>query len=434
MTAESGHFRLGVNYLPPGAGMAWLKPYHPALTRMHFRRAAGAGFDSVRVFLPWEDAQPAAGTVDPAVLGHLVDVADTAGETGVELIVTLFTGHMSGVNWIPSWATGLGYRDRRFRVVSGGRVQPDKSGLRNWYTDPEVTAAQERLAGAAARALAGHPAVWAWDLGNENSNCTVPPDRPAGDAWLERMAGAIRVADPGRPITIGTHMEDLEEDRGIGPAEVARHCDFVCMHGYPIYAGWAEGPTDHHLLPFLARVTRWLSGGADVLFEEFGLPTAPDTLAAEGQLSPHGPPLAGRPTSQGESAACPPPLRSGGLPVSPGEAGPPLVSEASAAAYTGRSLDALRAAGCTGALLWCFSDYDEALHKLPPLDLATHERSFGVWRADGSPKPALAEVTRRVGVETVPPPPAGWLDIDPEEFRASPREQLVRLYRRYRAW
>jgi endo-1,4-beta-mannosidase len=395
MTAEPGPFRLGVNYLPPGAGMAWLRPYDPALTRAHFRRAAGAGFDSVRVFLPWEDAQPAAGTVDPTVLGHLVDVADAAAEGGVELIVTLFTGHMSGVNWIPAWATGSGARDPRFRVITGGRVQPDGAGLRNWYTDPEVTAAQERLAGAAARALAGHPAIWAWDLGNENSNCTVPPDRLAGEAWLERMAGAIRAADPGRPVTIGTHMEDLEEDRGIGPAEAARHCDFVCMHGYPIYAGWAEGPTDDHLLPFLAQVTRWLSGGADVLFEEFGLPTVPDTQPARA----------------------------------------PFVREASAAAYTARSLDALREAGCTGALLWCFSDFDEALFRLPPLDLAIHERSFGVWRADGSPKPALEEVTRRVGVDVLPPPGAGWLDIDPGEFRASPREQLTRLYRRFRgAW
>ena len=81
---------------------------------------------------------------------------------------------MSGVNWIPAWATGWGACDRRFRVVAGRKVQPGKGGLRNWYTDPEVTAAQERLAGAAARALAGHPAIWAWDLGNENSNvCMV---------------------------------------------------------------------------------------------------------------------------------------------------------------------------------------------------------------------------------------------------------------------
>jgi endo-1,4-beta-mannosidase len=391
MTSGIGIFRLGINYLPPRAGMAWLRRYDPAATRRHFRRARAAGFDSVRVFVPWEDAQPGPSAVDTATLGHLVDAADAAGEERVDLIVTLFVGHMSGVNWIPAWATGDGGRDRRFRVIAGGTVQDDATGLRNWYADPDVTAAQELLARSTAGALAGHPAIWAWDLGNENSNCTVPQDRRQGEAWLERMTAAIRTADPGRPVTVGLHMEDLEEDRGIGPAEAARHCDFICMHGYPIYAGWAAGPTDHHLLPFLALVTRWLGGGADVLFEEFGLPTGTAPAAL------------------------------------------PLVSEPAAAAYTGCALDELRTAGCIGALLWAFSDYDPALHSQPPLDAAAHERSFGLWRSDGSPKPALAEVTPRVGREVLVPPTVSWLDIDPEEFWASPRRQLIRLYRRYRA-
>jgi len=381
--------------------MAWLRPYEPASTRSDLRLAAEAGLDSVRVFLPWEDAQPEPGTVDPAALGHLVDVADAAAEAKVELIVTLFVGHMSGVNWIPPWATGGADGDPRFRVIAGGRVQPAERGLRNWYSDPEIAGAQERLARAAAGALAGHSAVWAWDLGNENSNCTIPPDRLTADSWLERMTDAIRTADPGRPITLGMHMEDLEEDRRIGPAEAARHCDFVSMHGYPIYADWATGPTDHHLPPFLALVTRWLAGGADVLFEEFGLPTRPTRPT--------------RPTGAND-------LRN-----------PHLVDESSAATYTGLVLDGLRTAGCTGALLWCFADYVEALHDLPPLELATHERSFGLWRSNGSPKPALAEVTQRVQLEVMPPPATPWLDIDVEEFEASRREQLVRLYHRYRA-
>ncbi|GAC1369618.1 MAG: cellulase family glycosylhydrolase [Actinomycetota bacterium] len=392
-TAEPGSFRLGVNYLPPRSGMAWLRPYQPKLTRSHFRRMACAGFDSVRVFLPWEDAQPSPGSVDPRVLNHLVDVADAAAQCGVELIVTLFTGHMSGVNWIPRWATGPGARDRRFRVVAGGEVQDGAAGLRNWYSDPEVVKAQERLAGSCAAALAGHPALWAWDLGNENSNCTVPAHERDGLAWLERMTAALRRQDPGTPVTIGTHMEDLEEDRAMGPAEAARYCDFVCMHGYPIYANWARGPTDHHLLSFLALITRWLAGGKDVLFEEFGLPTA-----------------------------------------SPGQPGAaPLVAESAAARYTGDALDALRAAGCTGALLWCFADYEPALHDRPPLDLAIHERSFGLWRADGAPKPSLAQISLRMGQKLLPPPETGWLDIAVEQFQAARRTELLRLYARYRA-
>lgn len=371
--------------------MAWLSDYDPAVTRRDFLRAASAGFDSIRIFVRWEDVQPTASTIDTAILGRLVDVADAAMDADVTLVVTLFVGHMSGVNWIPAWATGGAGGDRRFRVVSGGRAGA-AAGLRNWYADAEIVAAQERLATAAAATLAGHPGVWAWDLGNENSNCTIPPDRGAGEAWLERMTGAIRISDPGRPITIGIHMEDLEEDRKLGPAEAARWCDFVSMHGYPIYANWSAGPTDDELLPFLAAITRWLAGGAPILFEEFGLPTG------------------SRPAAES----------------------PVLVSEAAAAAYTGRALDGLRRAGCIGAMLWCFADYVAALDAVPPFDLAVHERSFGLWRADGSPKPAVAEVSARAGSVQVPSSsPVGWLDIDQDTFFGDRSFHLARLYRRF---
>ena len=73
-------------------------------------------------------------------------MADAAGQAKVELVVTLFTGHMSGVNWIPAWATGGGYRDPRFRVIAGGRVQPGEAGLRNWYADPGIAAVEHHAA------------------------------------------------------------------------------------------------------------------------------------------------------------------------------------------------------------------------------------------------------------------------------------------------
>ena len=183
------------------------------------------------------------------------------------------------------------------------------------------------------------------------------------------MATAVRSSDPGRPLTIGIHMEDLEEDRQIGPAEAARWCDFVSMHGYPIYAKWSAGATDDHLLPFLAEVTRWLAGGAPILFEEFGLPTT-------------------RPARIDN---------------------PLLVSEADAASYTGRALDGLRQAGCIGALLWCFTDYASPLHAVPPFDLAVARAELRAlacrWqpqarcgRGDGQDRlaPRIAAEPRRV--------------------------------------
>ncbi len=112
--------------------MGWWSSFDPAEVEADFARIAAAGLDSVRVFLTWEDFQPAPGLVDREMLGRLVVVADLAAGLGLALIPTLFTGHMSGVNWIPPWALGGADGDPRFRVVSGGTVV--RRGLRNWYS------------------------------------------------------------------------------------------------------------------------------------------------------------------------------------------------------------------------------------------------------------------------------------------------------------
>ena len=96
-----------------------------------------------------------------------------------------------------------------------------------------------------------------------------------------------------------------------------------------------------------------------------------------------------------------------------------------------RALEGLRRAGCLGALLWCYSDYDPALWESPPFDLAPHERSFGLWRADGSPKPPVAAIAAFVGAARCTANADPWIDIDRDEFRRI-RVALPRLYRRYR--
>jgi endo-1,4-beta-mannosidase len=380
--------------------MSWWSNFDRAEVAADFARIAACGLDSVRVFLTWEAFQPAPKQVDREMLDRLVCVADRAGELGLAIVPTLFTGHMSGVNWIPAWALGGSDGDDRFRVVSGGRVAT--AGLRNWYTDPAVGAAQALLATEAAAALAGHEAVWAWDLGNENSNCVIPPNRASARAWLARLTSAIRAADDSALVTVGLHMEDLEEDRQLGPREASAACDLLSMHGYPIYARWADGPTDDQLVPFLARVTHWLGQGREVLFTEFGLPTYRRGDPSE---QPAG--------AQGQT---------------------PLIEEDAAAAYTTTALEALRRAGCLGAMLWCYSDYDPALWDVPPLDLAPHERTFGLWRVDGSPKPSVAAVAAFVGAERCAAGQADpWIDIDRSEFLRNPGAQLPRLYGRYRS-
>ncbi|TMB61990.1 MAG: hypothetical protein E6J49_07565 [Chloroflexi bacterium] len=373
-------FDVGMNYWPARSAMRWWRSF----SRDEFARdahvMADAGCASLRVFLLWEDFQPEPRHVSTRALQQLVDVADVAQEAGLRIVPTLFTGHMSGANWLPAWATEPAEPLGRFRIVSGGRYVDARA--RNWFADDDVIAAQELLCREVARALHGHPARWAWDLGNENSNVCVPLTREQGRAWLGRMTDALRAADPSGAITIGLHMEDLEQDRNIGPAEAAAVCDFLCMHGYPLYAAWARSTTDPVLPAFLAEVTRWL-GGKDVFFEEFGMPAE---------------------THEDEDAED---------------------------VYVAEALDLLYEAGTTGAMLWCFSDYVADIWDLPPLDVAPHERFFGLWRADGSAKPAARHLARYRGIDRKPPKAADWIDVDPRSYYDAPLETLKRLYERY---
>jgi hypothetical protein len=85
-------------------------------------------------------------------------------------------------------------------------------------------------------------------------------------------------------------------------------------------------------------------------------------------------------------------------------------------------------------MLWCYSDYRRARWSSPPLDIAHHERSFGLWRADGSPKPAVAAVTAFAGAPRCDADgDDSWIDIGPDDFWLDPGRQLPRLYDRYRA-
>jgi endo-1,4-beta-mannosidase len=404
MTPSPGdpRFRVGINYWPAKSAMGFWNAFDPGEVAADFARIAAAGFDSVRLFLLWEHFQPRPDAVARTMLDRLVLTLDCARDAGLDLMPTLFTGHMSGVNFIPAWALGGADGDRRFRVVANGRVT--SAGLCNWYADLTIARAQALLAGELGKVTAGHDALWAWDLGNENSNCVQPKGRALGRDWLRRISDAIREADARAAITVGLHMEDLEQDRGLGLAEAAEVCDFLTMHGYPGYAKFARSPTDERLLGFLARLTHWLGGGKPVVFSEFGAPTC---RPGEAESEP----------ARAASAIA-------------------LLDEEEAARYVGRSLEVLWASGCSGAMLWCFADYDPETWSSPPLDLATHERTFGQWRADASPKPAVEVVksfTSRRLAPTAPGPTPSWIDIAPNEFFSAGSSDLPRLYARYLA-
>jgi predicted GNAT family acetyltransferase len=238
-----------------------------------FDLIAGLGLRLVRIFLLWEDFQPTPDVISEQALADLEAVCDVAAARDLGLDVTFFTGHMSGPNWAPAWLLGGAEPvagDRQ--VVSGTDL--DAGPYRNPYSDPMALDAAERQIRAVVGRLAGHPGVWAWNLGNEPDNFAVPPSDELGAAWARRLFAAVAELDPDRHRTVGLHSPSLSTRNHLRADQVFAGADIAVMHAYPIYANFGGDPLDPDVVPFATALTAALAG-RPTMMEEFGACTAP---------------------------------------------------------------------------------------------------------------------------------------------------------------
>ena len=380
-------FTLGVNYWPRRSAMYMWERFDLGEIREDMTRIASLGLKLVRFFLLWEAFQPERDRIEPRMLERLSAFVQTASDAGLQTIPTLFTGHMSGVNWLPRWSLDTRTPHGRFRTVSGRGTSP--FGIGDFYADPELLAAQVLFAREAGRVLAQHPAVYCWDLGNEFSNLREPRTPAEGAAWCARLHDTL-LDSSGIGITAGMHGEDFERDRHLRPSLMSRSWKVATMHGYPVYAPFARDRMDPEVVPYYLELMRSFSD-KPVLFSEFGNPEC-----------------AGEHTS----FAC--------------------LSEEEMAIYCTAVLERLHARGAIGALWWCWADYVPALADWPPCDRAPHELHFGIVRNDGTEKPVARALqlfaARALRVREAPP-----AQFNEASFYATLPGGLFANYRRYRS-
>ena len=345
---------VGAHWVPAKAQMRWPVQWNPAEIEADFRQMKELGFNTIRLDLLWAWFEPRPGDYNPEAFRQLDFLISLAHRYGLYLHPSLFIGGEVGeAYWDVSWRHG-----------------------RNPQSDPEMLRLETNHAAALARHYHGESAILAWDLTDE------PPfwiAQNTTDAmainWTRLIAGALRRFDPGRPLVVGTSMEDVGHGP-FRPDNIRDEVDFFSVHPYTIYAP--------DLFPDAMLSQRGTYGAA---FE---------TALSAG---------AGRPVmiqELGSSAAQYDPERS--------------------AAFDRTSLYSGLGAGANGFLLWCFTDTAPENYRAVPYLRSPHETQFGLVTWDRKERPRAREFRRfeaivgRMDLSGIAPAPADAGIIVPEEW------------------
>lgn len=413
MNAHDTPFVLGVNYWPRRKAMYWWKDFDRAEVEAEFAEIAVLGLRVARIFLFWEDFQPAPDCVSAGALANLGTVLGVATRTGLQVMPTFFTGHMSGINWWPAWALSDEEDPEGMLRIAGG-AYTTRVG-RDPYADPFMLEAECRLVAAVCGRYGSHPAVFSWNFSNEPDLFYLPRRYADGAAWNETLAAEVR-KHSARPVSAGMHLPAIAGSHqpvatgyaGFRPDLLAPNNDFLSMHGYSIYFRLTEDddPLNSDVVPLACLVTEAL-GGKRVLFEEFGY-----AGSEHGDISMH------KTVRRGAS-----------------ESRQYFADDASGGRYYREVLEKLARCGALGAFGWDFSDYDPVLWQRPPFDTHEHERFFGLTRYDGTVKPsgaAMRDMAARAAVGDRFPRAIGPLRLDPDVWYLDPLGNFDRLFHEWR--
>jgi len=344
----SGHFRVGCNYWASHAGAHMWSDWQPEVVAADFAKLAEGRLTLLRVFPLWPDFQPlhrlngaegnfheyrfaeeplpdtSAGQagVDAMMLERFRLMADEAHRHGLQLIVGLVTGWMSGRMFAPPAFTST-----------------------NVITDPEAIRWQARFVKCFVEELRDHPAIVAWDLGNE---CNVMGRASASEAWLwtHTIATAIRAADPSRPVVSGMHSLPADPQKPWSMRDQGELTDFLTTHPYPLWTPHCDQDPVTSIRPQLHSTA--------------------ESLMTAG--------IGGKPCFAEEM----------------GSMGPFIVADELAPGLLRPALFSLWAHDCRAMLWWCAFDQNHLTR--PPYDWIPVEQELGLHLSDRTPKPLVGVV------------------------------------------
>ena len=334
-----GRMAVGCNYWASHAGIYMWRNWNPGQVEKDLDLMAAHGMTVLRVFPLWPDFQPLvrdcqfAGSfvdylqsdgplknyaaVDDEMMSRFRFLCDAAEKRGVKLIVGLITGWMSGRMFVPP----------AFENV-------------DVLTDQAAIMWESRFVRYFIEKMKDHPAIIAWDLGNE-CNCMGHADQFQMWNWFHAISLEIKNTDRTRPVVSGLHSVGTKADARVNFRQMRELMDILTTHPYPLW-------TPNCNIEEFASIRNACHAPCEtVMYSNLG----------------------GHPAFVEEA----------------GSLGPSVASEKNAAATMRMQLFGSWAAGIPMYLWWCA--FDQTQLAFSPYERNHVERELGLFAAGGVPKP-----------------------------------------------
>jgi hypothetical protein len=377
--------RVGLDYQPGATGPFLWQAFDPAGVTADLTRIAEAGFREVRVGLAWDSFMPDARGVDRRRLADLDTLLGAALSRGLGVIPVLFVQAHGDCVMLPRQAVSRRGVRPGVRVLSDGLIDP--GGPRDAWTDPLMLELADRWARTMAASFANHPAVIAWDLGDDPARVVRPRRIADLAAWVALVGAPLR--ERGDPVHLTLGAGDILTARGVRPAPLAPHLDRIDIAARP--AQLRElGLPQASALRFLAQLAQALAGDG------------------------------GR--GIGLAVATP----------SPGD-DDEGIDESEAAALVDQLAERHREAGVCALRATRWLDLHPRLRERAPFDRDGWLVRSGLLRIDGTAKPARAPWSRVARAELEAATPRPWpAALDPANYYANLPDSLLDLVATWR--
>lgn len=209
--------KFGANYVPSKNWFFSWVDFEKNHIEEDFCALKEIGLDHLRVHLRWDLFQPAKFFVPESMLQKLIVMHDIAEKVGLKLIVSVFTGWMSGLWFLPAF-----------------------TWRKHIFLDRELIEAEKYLLKNIARAVGGHKAFGGVDLGNEldvYGYFMQTFSTAEGDSWLKEMTDYCEELFPNKTVVFGVDHIPWFGDDYFSRNALANTGNMTSLHTWTSFTG-----------------------------------------------------------------------------------------------------------------------------------------------------------------------------------------------------